>query len=177
MAKEIKARFAQKIDTAENWLKATGFIPYEGELLIISDYNNLIVAGDGKSNAAALVSAAIVDLPVHDSKIGAIPEDKTVYEFVEDEALAVYNKSVIALSVEGRIVTYITGDGKSHTFETQDTNTVYKLGTDSETGLTKLYATIGSAEDGTMTQKAISDELNKKVGVTIENGSTLKFFN
>ena len=177
MAKEIKARFAQKIDSAENWLKATGFTPYEGELLIVSDYNNLIVTGDGESSAAALVSAAIIDLPVHDSKIGAIPEDKTVYEFVEDEALAVYNKSVIALSVDGTTVTYVTGDGKSHTFQTQDTNTTYSLGTDSETGLTKLYATTGSAEDGTMTQKAISDELSKKVGVTIENGSVLKFFN
>ena len=79
-----------------------------------------------------------------------------------------YNESIIGLSVDGRIVTYIKGDGSVHTFETQDTNTTYSLGTDEVTGLTKLYATIGSAEDGTMTQKAIKTELDKKVGVTVD---------
>ena len=85
-----------------------------------------------------------------------------------------YNNSVIALSVDGTTVTYITGDGKTHTFETQDTDTTYSLGTDEVTGLTKLYASRGSAVDGTMTQKAISDELDKKVSVEISE-ETLVF--
>lgn len=79
-----------------------------------------------------------------------------------------YNESIIALSVDGRIVTYIKGDGSIHTFETQDNDTTYSLGTDEVTGLTKLYATTGNAEDGTMTQKAIKTELDKKVGVNID---------
>ena len=79
-----------------------------------------------------------------------------------------YNESIIGLSVDGLTVTYIKGDGSVHTFETQDTNTTYSLGTDAQTGLTKLYATTGSAEDGTMTQKAIKTELDKKVGVTVD---------
>lgn len=85
-----------------------------------------------------------------------------------------YNETIIGLSVEGQTVTYIKGDGSVHSFETQDTNTTYSLGTDEVTGLTKLYATIGSAEDGTMTQKAIKTELDKKVGVTT-SGETLVF--
>jgi hypothetical protein len=85
-----------------------------------------------------------------------------------------YNETIIGLSVEGQTVTYIKGDGSVHSFQTQDTNTTYSLGTDSVTGLTKLYATTGSAEDGTMTQKAIKTELDKKVGVTISN-ETLVF--
>lgn len=80
-----------------------------------------------------------------------------------------YNESIIGLSVDGTTVTYIKGDGTSHSFETQDTNTTYSLGTDEVTGLTKLYATIGSAEDGTMTQKAIKTELDKKVGVSVDS--------
>ena len=79
-----------------------------------------------------------------------------------------YNETIIGLSVDGTTVTYIKGDGTVHTFETQDTNTTYSLGTDEKTGLTKLYATTGSAEDGTMTQKAIQTELDKKVGVEVD---------
>ena len=80
-----------------------------------------------------------------------------------------YNESIIALEVDGQTVTYTKGDGSVHSFQTQDTNTTYSLGTDTVTGLTKLYATIGNAEDGTMTQKAIKTELDKKVGVEINS--------
>lgn len=87
-----------------------------------------------------------------------------------------YNETIIGLSVDGTTVTYIKGDGSVHTFQTQDTNTTYSLGTDEVTGLTKLYATTGSAEDGTMTQKAIKTELDKKVGVSIDNSSNTLVF-
>ena len=87
-----------------------------------------------------------------------------------------YDESIIGLSVDGQTVTYIKGDGSTHTFETQDTNTTYSLGTDTTTGLTKLYATTGSAEDGTMTQKAIKTELDKKVGVAIDDTQGMLIF-
>lgn len=85
-----------------------------------------------------------------------------------------FNETIIGLEVNGKVVTYIKGDGSRHSFETQDTDTTYSLATDEVTGLTKLYATIGSAEDGTMTQKAIKTELDKKVGVAV-NANTLIF--
>lgn len=87
-----------------------------------------------------------------------------------------YDESIIGLSVDGTTVTYIKGDGSVHSFETQDTNTTYSLGTDEATGLTKLYATTGTAEDGTMTQKAIKTELDKKVGVTIDDTQDMLIF-
>lgn len=87
-----------------------------------------------------------------------------------------YNESIIGLSVEGTTVTYIKGDGSVHTFETQDTDTTYTLGTDEVTGLTKLYATTGYAEDGTMTQKAIKTELDKKVGVSVDDAQDTLVF-
>ena len=46
----------------------------------------------------------------------------------------------------------------------QDTDTTYSTGTSSTPGLTKLYTSTGSATDGTMTQKAITDGLNSKSG-------------
>lgn len=87
-----------------------------------------------------------------------------------------YNESIIGLSVDGQTITYIKGDGSVHTIITQDTNTEYSLGTDETTGLTKLYATVGSAEDGTMTQKAIKTELDKKVGVNIDDSQDMLIF-
>lgn len=85
-------------------------------------------------------------------------------------------ETIIGLSVDGRTVTYIKGDGSVHSFETQDNDTTYSLGTDEVTGLTKLYATTGSAEDGTMTQKAIKTELDKKVGVKADDATGTLIF-
>ena len=87
-----------------------------------------------------------------------------------------YDETIIGLSVDGTTVTYIKGDGSVHTFETQDTNTEYFLATDEVTGLTKLYATTGYAEDGTMTQKAIKTELDKKVGVSVDDAQDTLVF-
>lgn len=87
-----------------------------------------------------------------------------------------HKENIIGLSVDGRTITYIKGDGSVHSFETQDNDTTYSLGTDEVTGLTKLYATTGSAEDGTMTQKAIKTELDKKVGVAIDTAQNTLIF-
>ena len=89
---------------------------------------------------------------------------------------AASKETIIGLSVDGTTVTYIKGDGSVHTFETQDTDTTYSLATDEVTGLTKLYATTGSAEDGTMTQKAIKTELDKKVGVSVDTTQNVLIF-
>lgn len=87
-----------------------------------------------------------------------------------------YNETIISLSINGDTLTYIKGDGSVHTLTIEDDNTTYSLGTDTQTGLTKLYATTGSAEDGTMTQKAIKTALDKKVGVYMDNSrNTLTF--
>lgn len=87
-----------------------------------------------------------------------------------------YDESIIGLSIDGQVVTYIKGDGSIHTIITQDTDTTYSIGTDTTTGLTKLYATTGSAEDGTMTQKAIKTELDKKVGIDIDASQNMLIF-
>ena len=116
-----------------------------------------------------------ISTTVNDSKV-EIPTSQAVQMYVSDsisEIAANYNETIIGLSVEGQTVTYIKGDGSTHSFKTQDTDTTYSLGTDSVTGLTKLYATTGSAEDGTMTQKAIKTELDKKVGVTFSNNTLI----
>ena len=54
-------------------------------------------------------------------------------------------------------------------------NTVpYDSSTDA--GILKLYDTTGSNTDGTMTQKAITDQLNTKISVTVEEENELAIF-
>ena len=77
------------------------------------------------------------------------------------------------VAVSGRNVTFTKGNGSTVGIVTQDTNTdtTYKTGTTSSSGLTKLYTGTGTALDGTMTQNAITNlvnstksELNSAIG-------------
>lgn len=77
------------------------------------------------------------------------------------------------LSVNGRTITYTKGNGTTGTITTQDTNTTYSTGTSSALGLTKLYTGTGNATDGTMTQSAITAELNKTARIMDGNISNI----
>lgn len=138
--KTFNTRIQSLHDNEANW-QGKDFTPLEGEIIVYnSDETHVsprLKVGDGVS------------------LIDSLP-------FAID-----YNETIISLSVDGTTVTYIKGDGSVHSFETQDNDTTYSLGTDEVTGLTKLYATTGNNTDGTMTQKAIKTELDKKVGVMI----------
>lgn len=48
--------------------------------------------------------------------------------------------------------------------------------TDTKAGIMKLYTTIGQNSDGTMTQKAITDELNEKVEIALNIEEELLIF-
>lgn len=145
----------------------------DGEIIIYDADANYsykrIKIGDGSTNVANL---PFIDEPALD----LIDEVSDALTTLSGSVSTNYNESIIALNVDGTTVTYVKGDGSTHSFETQDTNTTYSLGTDEVTGLTKLYATTGNAEDGTMTQKAIKTELDKKVGVSIDEVSNTLIF-
>lgn len=64
------------------------------------------------------------------------------------------------LSKDGSTITLTGSDGK--TTSVTDSNTTYSTGTTSTSGLTKLYTATGTATDGTLTQKAITDALKGK---------------
>ena len=130
-------------------------------------YNALVKQYD---DLEALVEQNTGNISKHDQAIESI---NSTLDEVQSDVSTNYNESIISLSVDGQTVTYIKGDGSTHSFTTQDTDTTYSLGTDQVTGLTKLYATTGSAEDGTMTQRAIKTELDKKVGVSIQNDTLI----
>jgi hypothetical protein len=66
------------------------------------------------------------------------------------------------------------GDGNSYDIPIVDKSDDFWLASDSNSGLVKLYFKPGNNQDGTMTQRAITDELKKKVGVKLE-GNILVF--
>lgn len=47
--KTLQARVQSKIDTSENWAKATNFVPLKGEICIYSDLQGQVKIGDGTS--------------------------------------------------------------------------------------------------------------------------------
>lgn len=96
-------------------------------------------------------------------------ESQAIYNAL-NEVSGGYDKAIIAMEVTDNLIIYYTGDGQAHTMELQS----YTLGTPTIEGLTKLYAATGQATDGTMTQKAITDELNKKLSdAEIDNGTLI----
>lgn len=144
-------------------------------------YINQTLTDEQKTQARSNIGAGTSDVVISTdlASSGKAADSKITGDTIVDLSNTVsanYSESIIGLSVEGTTVTYIKGDGTEHTFETQDTDTTYSLGTDEVTGLTKLYATTGNAEDGTMTQKAIKTELDKKVGVSIDTTQDMLIF-
>lgn len=55
-------------------------------------------------------------------------------------------------------------------------NLNYLVGSDILFGLTRMYSTTGSNTDGSMTQKAITEALNKKVEVSVDTANELVTF-
>lgn len=80
--KTMNARFQQKHDIAENWLKATNFIPKAGEIIVYDDLNKIKI-GDGTTN--------VNELPFIEEEtyinVASLPEtninDKIAYRVLE----------------------------------------------------------------------------------------------
>jgi len=60
--------------------------------------------------------------------------------------------------------------------EYKNIQTTFTTATDIEPGLVKLYGTMGQNTDGTMTQKAITDELNVRYKASIDSDDELLIF-
>lgn len=89
-----------------------------------------------------------------------------------------YNKSVISMHVNGNEVEYQTADGQWNKITHYGHEDVtFSIGDSEFPGLTKLYATTGTWEDGSLTVKAVSEELDKKVNYDdiVITDNTLRF--
>ena len=130
----------------------------------------------GTCSTAAATAAKTVSLTGFTLATGAIVTVKfTVTNTADSPTLNVNGTGAKAIQYRGaaisagylaanRVYTFIY-DGTNYQLIgdiNTDTNTTYSTGTATTAGITKLYTGTGSATDGTMTQKAITDALGGK---------------
>ena len=130
----------------------------------------------GTCSTAAATAAKTVSLTGFTLATGAIVTVKfTVTNTATSPTLNVNGTGAKAIQYRGaaisagylaanRVYTFIY-DGTNYQLIgdiNTDTNTTYSTGTATTAGITKLYTRTGSATDGTMTQKAITDALGGK---------------
>lgn len=152
----------------------TAFIPKKGEVCLIDTSNMGLRAkvGDG--------TTVFANLPYTDESIatnliirGYIHNDE-FYSDASFTTLVEPSVNKIYIDVVGSTV-YIY-NGTKYIPINQGGNGVVSMATAETAGIMKLYDTIGQETDGTMTQKAISDELGDKVEISTDDQNELLTF-
>ena len=143
----------------------TTYVPRNGEVLLIDTPTKglQVKVGNGTSTFTQLdyyASAIIVR--------GYYFEDKFYSDNNHENLITGSNLKIYVDISTSRLYIY---NEEQYTI----INTVpYASSTDA--GILKLYDTTGSNTDGTMTQKAITDQLNTKISVTVEEENELAIF-
>ena len=125
---------------------------------------------DATTSAHGLMTAAMV------SKLNGIAAGANAYSHPSYTAR---NSGFYKVTVDGaghvsNVAAVTKADITALGIPGSDTNTTYSVGTASYSGTTKLYTGTGTATDGTMTQKAITDQLaaqNKNSISSISGGN------
>ena len=146
------------------------FIPAKGEVCLVDTARNGLRAkiGDGVSTIAQLkfndedIATNVIIRGYYSNDLFYIDRDLTIIAEISANKLYVdINKNII----------YIY-DGKNFI---SITDTVPAANKDTA-GIMKLYDSIGQNTDGTMTQKAITDELDDKVEASVNDAQELLIF-
>ena len=170
--KIIKAVIACRRDNDYNYAKvATTFIPKSGEICLVdtSRQGLCAIVGDGSATYSDLLAKGYVN----DIFIKGFYLNGTFYN-VKENPMDVnildknVNKIYIDLNNKNNIYYY---DGEN--FVLIGIGNLPTASADTA-GVVKMYNVTGSNEDGTMTQKSITEELEKKVEVSV-NGETVFF--
>lgn len=130
------------------------FIPADGEICLVDTARSGLraVCGDGKTSFAQLDFIDSVFVKGY-YKDGEFYKDS---EFTE-----LHTASTNLLYIDNGSMYYF--DGENY----QPVGSNLPKASSGLPGIMKLYATAGYNEDGTMTQKAITDELNEKIEVQL----------
>ena len=170
--KIVNAVIACRRDNDYNYDKvATTFIPKSGEICLVdtSRQGLCAIVGDGSATYGDLLANGYVN----DIFIKGFYLNGTFYNVKENPTdVNILDKNVNKI--------YIDLNNKNNIYYYDGENFVLigigNLPTASAdtAGVVKMYNVTGSNEDGTMTQKSITEELEKKVEVSV-NGETVFF--
>ena len=145
---------------------ADTFIPAKGELCLVDTATDglRVVCGDGIHKFSELEFA--FSLLVR----GYFYEGLFYKDSAHQEPVIGSIEKIYIDSISGKIYLYDVISGMF--------SSPYKIvnATDTEAGVMKLYSTLGQNIDGTMTQKAITDELNEKVELSLNEEEELLIF-
>ena len=170
--KIVNAVIACRRDNDYNYAKvATTFIPKSGEICLVdtSRQGLCAIVGDGSATYSDLLAKGYVN----DIFIKGFYLNGTFYNVKENPTdVNILDKNVnkiyIDLNNKNNIYYY---DGEK--FVLIGIGNLPTASADTA-GVVKMYNVTGSNEDGTMTQKSITEELEKKVEVSV-NGETVFF--
>ena len=170
--KIVNAVIACRRDNDYNYAKvATTFIPKSGEICLVdtSRQGLCAIVGDGSATYSDLLAKGYVN----DIFIKGFYLNGTFYNVKENPTdVNILDKNVNKI--------YIDLNNKNNIYYYDGENFVLigigNLPTASAdtAGVVKMYNVTGSNEDGTMTQKSITEELEKKVEVSVD-GETVFF--
>lgn len=142
------------------------FIPANGEICLVDTAKNGLRAkcGDGKStwNQLDYIDEYVVKGYYYEGKF---------YKDTAHTQLLNGAEHKIYIDVKERTIYFFNENEFIST-----SGQVYQPATDTDPGIMKLYQTVGNHTDGAMSQKAISDELDDKVEITLNIGEELLIF-
>lgn len=168
MRRTIEAILQLRRDNEYNFenIKNT-FIPENGEVVLVDTAKNGLRAkvGDGVSTYAQL---QFTDEDIRNAVLHGYLLDGDFYKTINKDGLIKPMINKIFIDDSTRKIYYYDGE------EYKNIQTTFTTASDVTPGLVKLYNTTGYNVDGTMTQKAITDELDLRYKTSI-NEETLIF--
>lgn len=166
MAKVINTVIKLRYDQDYNYQRVgNGFVPAKGEVCLVNtrDSGLRALVGDGQKTYNQLDYVDYIFFKGYfDGKV-FWKEEEFVNEFEKN-----INKIYIALNSNNDLYIY-NGENYEKLYNLPYANS-------KTAGVVKLYDEVGNNTDGSMTQRAITEELEKKVETSIE-GETIFFIN
>ena len=145
------------------------FVPANGEIVLVDTAKNGLRAkvGDGVSTYGQL---QFTDEDIRNAVLHGYLLDGDFYKTINKDGLIAKMINKIYIDDSARKIYFF--DGSSY----QNIQTTFTTATDVQPGLVKLYTTTGYNVDGTMTQKAITDEFDLRYKANIDGDDELLIF-
>ena len=147
------------------------YIPQNGEVLLVD------VAGQGLRIKVGDGSTKYSDLPYMEQGSSSSSIQPAYYhdgKLYTDNTYTTEVTPVVGVIYVDQATSRIYSTDGEHIGGIENTLPTASIKT---AGIVKLYSTTGENTDGTMTQKAISDELEKKFSATIDSGEEILILN
>ena len=166
----INATIQLRRDNEYNFEKVkTSFVPANGEIVLVDTAKNGLRAkvGNGVSTYGEL---QFTDEDIRNAVLHGYLLDGNFYKTLNKDGLIAQMINKLYIDDSTRKIYFFDG------IVYQNIQTTFTTASSIEPGLVKLYATTGQNVDGTMTQKAITDELDLRYKANIDSENELLVF-